>query len=36
MGLGLGLGLQILPGMGHLATQDHLDDVVALVGQVAG
>jgi hypothetical protein len=30
------LDLRILPGMGHLATPGHLDDVVSLVAEVAG
>ena len=32
----MGLDLRILPGMGHLATPGHLDDVVSLVAGVAG
>jgi pimeloyl-ACP methyl ester carboxylesterase len=31
----MGLDLRILPGMGHLATPGHLDDVVSLVTEVA-
>ncbi|MEV0143920.1 MULTISPECIES: hypothetical protein [unclassified Nonomuraea] len=30
------LDLRILPGMGHLTTPGHLDDVVSLVAEVAG
>ncbi|WP_330255543.1 alpha/beta hydrolase [Nocardia sp. NBC_00565] len=30
------LDLRVLPGMGHLTTPDHLDDVVSLVAEVAG
>ena len=32
----MGLDLRILPGMGHLATPSHLDDVVSLVAEAAG
>ncbi|GLZ28702.1 hypothetical protein Lesp02_08920 [Lentzea sp. NBRC 105346] len=31
-----GLDLRVLPGMGHLTTEEHLDDVVSLVAEVAG
>jgi hypothetical protein len=30
------LDLRIFPGMGHLATPGHLDDVVSLVAEAAG
>jgi hypothetical protein len=32
----MGLDLRTLPGMGHLATPSHLDDVVSLVAEAAG
>jgi pimeloyl-ACP methyl ester carboxylesterase len=31
----MGLDLRVLPGMGHLTTPGHLDDVVSLVAEVA-
>jgi pimeloyl-ACP methyl ester carboxylesterase len=31
----MGLDLRILPGMGHLTTPDHLDDVVSLIAEIA-
>jgi pimeloyl-ACP methyl ester carboxylesterase len=31
----MGLDLRVFPGMGHLTTPDHLDDVVSLVAEVA-
>jgi pimeloyl-ACP methyl ester carboxylesterase len=32
----MGLDLRILPGMGHLTTPGHLDDVVSLIAEAAG